>query len=387
MRPEVIKFRQEMEEKFGKNVLRQASELTNLLEVRIPTGSIALDIACGGGVPLGRFIQICGALSSCKSSLCYHIIKNVQQMTKTVTVPKKKGKEIIFDEIEAQMEAMLIQAEANSWTNEYGEQIGIDIDRLLINECAGMEEGLEIAHKAQKRTIADLILIDSLEALTPTKEYDSDMADNIQMGIKQKLFGEYFRKFQATNNLLSREEKLPCTVIGINQLREKIGTLYGDPEYAPGGRAIGFAASLDIRLRKGEYITVGTGVNKRIIGQRVKFKIYKNKVGIPQRTGEFDFYFDEGGVVSPGYIDNYKEIIIEGLAYGIIHKKGTWYSYGNIREQGTAALIETLRSDDDVIEELKQKLYEVALDKDADRNTDYDPEVEPEGDEDDEEDE
>jgi recombination protein RecA len=377
-----LKFIEEMEKKFGRNVVRSARDLTKTSLIRIPTPSIALNIAIGGGLPVGRFIQISGAFSSTKSSTTYHIIAEAQKMTKKMFTGMKKvpipAKEVKhkkgmkpkkmpkpqYEEIavyeEVPLTVMLIQSETNAWTNEYGESLGIDIDRLLFNECAGQEEALEIAHKAQLNEIADVIVIDSLEALTPTKEYESGMEETVQMGLKQKLFGEYFRKFQATNNKLSREDKFPCTVIGINQLREKIGA-YGDPEYTPGGRAIAYTASVDIRLKRGEYITVGTGVNKQIIGQEVKFKVHKNKVGVPLRTGSWDFYNDEGGVVEPGYIDNFKEIIIEGIAYGVINKSGTWLDYGDVKAQGADKFTQAMRDKPELFAEIKEKLMEVAL--------------------------
>ena len=363
VRPELLKFQKEMEEKFGKNVVRPASELESLLEVRIPTGSISLDIATGGGLPIGRFIQISGAYSTGKSSLCYHIIKNAQQMTKEVPILKKKGKEIVTEYQESPMTVMLIQSEANAWTTEYGQYLGIDVDELLFSPCAGMEEALEIAHKAQSTGLVDLIIIDSLEALIPMKEYISEMDESVQMGIKPRLFGEYFRKFQATNNRLLREDKLPCTIIGINQLREKIGA-YGDNNYTPGGRAIGFTASLDIRLTKGDWISIGSGVNKQIIGQQIKFKVHKNKVGVPQKTGMFDFYFDDGGTVPRGFIDNFKEVIIEGIAYDVIQKAGAWISYKDVKVQGADNFIEILREREELVEEIKEKLMEVALNSD-----------------------
>jgi len=194
-------------------------------------------------------------------------------------------------------------------------------------------------------------------------EYISEMDESVQMGIKPRLFGEYFRKFQATNNRLLREDKLPCTIIGVNQLREKIGA-YGDNNYTPGGRAIGFTASLDIRLTKGDWISIGSGVNKQIIGQQIKFKVHKNKVGVPQKTGMFDFYFDDGGTVPRGFIDNFKEVIIEGIAYDVIQKAGAWISYKDVKVQGADNFIEILREREDLFEEIKEKLMEVALNSD-----------------------
>lgn len=347
MNAKMKKFMEDMEKKFGKNVVRIASEIQAENMVRVPTGSIGLDIAINGGYPVGRFIQISGAFSSTKSTTVYHGMRNFQQY---------------FKRIKSDLKVALIQAENGSWTDEYGRSIGIDTDDLLMNECASMEEALEIARQLQEREIAGLIVFDSLAALVPMKEQASNMEDSVQMGLKPKLFDEYFRKFQAINNKLSREGKHTCTVVGINQLREKIGA-YGDPEYNPGGRSIGFTASLDIRLRRGDWITVGSGANKEIIGQQVKFKVHKSKVSIPQRTGMWDVYLDEGGTVPKGHIDNFKEIVLEAVAYGIVERGGAWFNYKDIKVQGADNLVATLRDNLELYEEIKEATLKVALSK------------------------
>lgn len=375
MRPEVKKFKEDMEKQFGKNAIRPAIELTSMLDSRIPTGSVSLDIAIGGGIPFGRFIQLSGGFSTYKSTTGYHIISNVQKMTQEIPIFDKDGN--VKGEREVPLQAFITLGENNSYTNEYAELLGIDTEELLVNECGGMEEALEIAHTAQKKGIANLIMIDSLEALEPMKEYESAMGESVQMGIKPKLFGEYLRKFQSSNNKLSREGKLPCTLIGINQLREKIGQ-YGDPEYTPGGRAIGFYASIDIRFRKGDTITIGKGVNKEAIGQTIKFKIFKSKVSVPLRTGSFDIYFGEGGPVPRGYVDNFKEVIIEGIAYGVIDKQGSWISYGKAKAQGADAFVELLREKEELYEEIKEELMTVALSSTRDIFEEVDEEEEDE---------
>lgn len=341
-------FLDKMEKKFGKNVLRPASSIKEEFTRRCSTGSVTLDIATAGGYPVGRFIQVSGAFSSTKSTTVYHGIKNFQKMTKTVGDKK------------IPLKVLLIQGENGSWTDEYGRSIGIDTDELMVNECASMEEALEVAIQCQLNEIADVIVFDSFAALVPMKEADSSMEDSVQMGIKPKLFDEYFRKWQATNNKLSREGKHPVTVIGINQLREKIGS-YGDPEYTPGGRSIGFTASMDIRLRRGDWITIGTGQNKEIIGQQVKFKIHKSKVSIPQKTGMWETYIDEGGPVPKGHIDNFKEVVLESVAYGVVDKAGAWMSYKDIKVQGADKLVETLRDRPELFEEIKAATMDVAL--------------------------
>ena len=208
------KLQEDMEKKFGKNVLRVASEVKAVALERIPTGVLKLDLEIGGGYPQGRSIQISGGFSTTKSTTTYHAIREAQAMGLTVA---------------------LIVSENGSWTDEYGRSLGIDTDALILNESASQEEALEVSRQLQEREIAQLIIWDSVEAFEPMKELDSGMEDSTQMGLKQKLFGEFLRKFQAINNKLSREGKRVCTILAINQLREKIGA-YGDPEYETGGK-------------------------------------------------------------------------------------------------------------------------------------------------------
>lgn len=337
-----------LEKKYGKNVIRLGKDIEHKEIHRIPTGIVALDMAIGGGIPVGRFIQVSGAFSSTKSTTVYHILKSAQNMKN----PYDKKRKLI---------PALISVEQGSYTDEYAELIGLDTSRLIVNESAGMEEALEVAIQLQKEEIANIIAIDSIAALVPIKELDSGMDETVQMGIRAKLLDEFFRKFQAHNNRLSREGKLPCTLIGINQLREKIGA-HGDPEYEPGGRAVGFTSSLTIRLRRGEWRKEGSGNDAEIIGHQVKFKISKSKVSKPFTNGDWDFYTEEGGPVAKGQIDNFKTTITEAIAYGIIKKGGSWLSYKDIKEQGADKFVAVLREREDLSKEILDTLYSIAED-------------------------
>ena len=203
-----------LEKKYGKNVLRLGKDIEHKEIHRLPTGIVALDMAIGGGIPLGRFIQISGAFSSTKSTTTYHILKAAQKFKN----PYNKKQKLV---------PALISVEQGAYTDAYAELIGLDTGHLIVNEAAGMEEALEVAIQLQKNELAHIIAIDSIAALVPVKDLDSEMDETVQMGIRAKLLDEFFRKFQAHNNRLSREGKLPCTLIGINQLREKIGS-HGD---------------------------------------------------------------------------------------------------------------------------------------------------------------
>jgi recombination protein RecA len=204
-------------------------------------------------------------------------------------------------------------------------------------------------------------VLDSVAALSPIKEQESDMEDTTRMGIPQQLMGEYCRKFQASNNRLSREGKTPFTILAINQLREKIGA-YGDPEYTPGGRAKGFTATIDLRLRRGDWIQEGKGESKEIVGQTVKYKIDKNKTFKRMQTGEFDFYFAKNASGIPvGYNDNCKEVIMCGIEWGVIERAGAWFKYNGEKYQGLAELISALKADPKLVDILRREVLDLAI--------------------------
>lgn len=339
MSKELEKVRRELEKKFGVNVIRPASDLNEEASKRVSTGSIALDVATQGGYPVGKFIHIAGAFSSSKSSLSYHGIREFQKFF-----------EKQYEETGVMQYAVLIQGESGSFTSEYAEGIGIDVDKLIVNETSSMEEALEIAVRLQESGVAGVIVHDSFASYIPMKEREKEMEDSVQMGLKPKMFDEYFRKYQAINNRLSREGKPLCTVIGLNQIREKIGVMYGSPEYSPGGRSIGHTSSLTIKLRRGESIQ---NKKKQMIGHEVKFKIEKSKVSIPFIDGSWDFYTDEGGPVPKGHIDNFKALVIEAMLLGIVERGGAWFNYKDLKVQGADNFVNELRNDLELYAEIE----------------------------------
>ncbi|MBO8161079.1 MAG: hypothetical protein H0Z24_05535 [Thermosipho sp. (in: Bacteria)] len=340
----ILSIINEINKKFGTNAVQVGSEIVTSKVERIPTGSISLDIALGGGIPVGRFTEISGALSSTKTTQVAHIVANAQ----------KQG-------------LVCLWADAEGTTDkEYLEYLGVNIDELIYTRPDGLEECTQMILDMQRSGLVNVAVIDSIEALSPIKEQESEMEDSVQMGIKPKLLAEFFRKYQAGNNRLVREGKKPFTIIGINQLRERMSA-YGDPEFSPGGRAKGFTASVELRLRRGDWITQGSNSNKEIVGQVVKFKINKNKTFKPMQTGEFDFYFAENKAgIKPLYNDNFKSIIIESIAWGLIDRAGAWYYLDKGTEnekkfQGTDKLIEYFRENPQLIEEYRNKIIELAL--------------------------
>lgn len=307
---------------------------------RIPTGSFSLDIALGGGLPLGRYIEISGDFSSTKTTQALHILREAQ----------KAGLTCAYIDVEGTTD------------ENYAESLGVDVDSLLYTRPDSLEEATQIVLDLQRSQQVQFAVLDSIAAMTPNKEQDKNMNENMQMGIPQKLLSEFFRKYQANNNRLSRRGANDFTLIGINQIREKIGVMFGDTTYTPGGRAKGFTASVDLRLRRGDWISEGTGSNKEIVGQVVKFKIEKNKTYKRMQTGEFDFYFSENEAGIPeGFNDNMKEVILNAVLYDVIKRKGAYYTYGDLQFKGSANLIETLKNDTALVEELKKEVMRVAF--------------------------
>jgi recombination protein RecA len=344
--PELAKLVESLNKKFGQNAVSLGFPKDDAGRVkgieRLPTGSFSLDLALGGGLPLGRFIHVCGGFSSTKTTQCMHIIRNAQ---------------------EAGMVCALIDAEDTS-DDPYLEALGIDLESLLYSNPDGSEEAFQMILDMQRSGEVHLAVLDSLAALSPIKEQDTSMEDTMRMGIPQQLLGEFLRKYQASNNRLKREGKRPFTLIGINQLREKIGA-YGDPEYAPGGKAKDFASTIDLRFRRGDWITMGTGENKEVVGQVVKFRIDKNKTFKRMQSGECDFYFSDNEVGVPiFYNDNFKEVVSAGVEWGVIERSGAWFVYNGKKFQGIGALLSAMAGDTALVEDVKKKVLRLALKKD-----------------------
>lgn len=368
------KIKEEMDKKFGFNAVRVASELEEEL-FRIPSGSISLDIALGGGIPGGRMTHIAGDFSAGKSALAYHILANAQAMKKREIEwvkyknSKEPRKKWVVGKTGEDLLVALLQFESHSYANDWGESCGLRINDLLISYPDGLEEGVDIAVALQRDYGVDVIAVDSYAAAKAIKELETDSQGTTQMAIKPKKLDDFHGKWQANNNKRSREGRIPCTLIALNQIREKIGGFSpsGQPvNYSPGGKSKDFTASCEVLLRKGEHITTGSGANKRAIGQVVKFKIQKNKTYIPFLTGSYDFYFDEGGPVPPGNIDNGKEIAIEAVAFDVIEQKGAFYYYkGEKIAHGSDNLIGYMRNVENakVAEEIRRELMKVAFDE------------------------
>ncbi len=305
---------------FGKGaIMRLGEEKIEDIPV-ISTGSVGLNLALGvGGYPRGRIIEIYGPESSGKTTLAIHAMAEVQ---------KQGGI------------AAIIDAE-HAFDRFYAEKLGVDTDNLLIAQPDCGEQALEIADELIRSSAVDLVVIDSVAALTPKAEIDGDMGDN-KLGLQARLMSQALRKLTATIN------KTQTTCIFINQLREKIGVMFGNPETTTGGNALKFYASVRIDIRKIGQIKDGDTV----LGNQVRVKIVKNKVAPPFKKAEFDLMFNEG-------ISKVGELVDMGVETGVLTKSGSFYSYnGNKLAQGRDAVKNVLRDNPDLAEEVEAKIME-----------------------------
>lgn len=307
-----------LEKAHGKgSIMRMGDSAVEDVEV-IPSGSIGLDVALGiGGYPKGRIIEIYGPESSGKTTLAIHAIAEAQ---------KKGGI------------AAMIDAE-HAFDRFYAEKLGVDIDNLLISQPDNGEQALEIAENLIRSGAIDIIVIDSVAALTPRAEIEGEMGDS-KMGLQARLMSQALRKLTGTIS------KTGCVCIFINQLREKIGVMFGNPETTTGGNALKFYASVRLDIRKSGQIKSGEDAT----GTRARVKVVKNKVAPPFKKAEFDIMFGEG-------ISKVGEIIDLGTDLGIVKKSGSWFSYGETRlGQGRDAVKDLLLDNPELMEELEVKI-------------------------------
>ena len=308
-----------IEKDFGKgSIMKMGDEKIENVEV-IPTGSIGLNAALGVGYPKGRIIEIYGPESSGKTTLAIHAIAECQKAGGT---------------------AAFIDAE-HAFDRFYAEKLGVDIDNLIISQPDNGEQALEIADQLIRSSAVDILVVDSVAALTPKKEIEGDMGDSA-VGLHARLMSQALRKLTGTI------AKTKTTCIFINQLREKIGVMFGNPETTTGGNALKFYASVRLDIRKSQSIKE----EENVIGNKVKVKVVKNKVAPPFRKAEFEIMFGEG-------ISKIGEIVDLGVEYEIITKKGSWFSYGDTKlGQGDAAVKEMLKDNPELAEELEAKVME-----------------------------
>ncbi len=316
-----------IEKDFGKgSIMRMGDEQVENVEV-IPTGSLALDAALGvGGYPKGRIIEIYGPESSGKTTLAIHAIAEAQ----------KQGGIAAF-----------IDAE-HAFDRFYAAKLGVNVDELLISQPDNGEQALEIADQLIRSSAIDIIVIDSVAALTPKAEIEGDMGDN-KVGLQARLMSQALRKLTATVS------KTKTTCIFINQLREKIGVMFGNPETTTGGNALKFYASVRLDIRKSTAIKDG----ENVLGNLVKVKVVKNKVAPPFRRAEFEIMFGEG-------ISRVGELVDLGVEYNILTKSGSWFSYDGTRiGQGRESVKQVLHDNVELADEIAEKIAAAMSDGDG----------------------
>ena len=313
---------EEIKEKYGEGAIMKLGEARRVDVDAIPTGSISLDLALGvGGIPKGRVVEVYGPESSGKTTVALH----------TVAQAQKRGGLAAFVDAEHALDP------------EYAKKIGVKIDDLLISQPDTGEQALDIVESLVRSSAVDIIVVDSVAALTPRAEIEGEM-DQQHIGLQARLMSHALRKLTAI------VAKTNTTVMFINQIRMKIGVMFGNPEDTPGGKALKFFSSVRIEVRRSAQIKQG----ENIIGNRVKAKIVKNKVAAPFRTAEFDIMYNEG-------ISYEADVINTGIKYGVISKSGSWIIYNDQKlGQGMEAARKFLKENPKITVELVKIIKEKA---------------------------
>ncbi len=308
----------QIERAYGKGSIMRLGENASVVVEAIPTGSLALDLALGiGGLPRGRIIEIYGPESSGKTTLALHVLAEAQ----------KRGGEVAFIDAEHALDPT------------YARALGVDIDSMLISQPDTGEQGLEICEALVRSGAIDVVVVDSVAALTPRAEIEGDMGDS-HVGLLARLMSQALRK------LAGSISKTNCIVIFINQLREKVGVMYGNPEVTTGGRALKFYASVRIDVRRVEALKNGG----EVVGNRTRAKVVKNKVAPPFREAEFDIMYGEG-------ISKIGEILDLAVKLDLVQKSGSWFAMGDMRlGQGRDAAKQYLKDHPETADELEAQI-------------------------------
>ena len=327
----------QIEKQFGKGSVMKLGDYKAMEVEAIPTGSLALDVALGiGGLPKGRIIEIFGPESSGKTTLALHAIAEVQ----------KTGGEAAFIDAEHALDPV------------YAKKLGVDIDDLIVSQPDTGEQALEIVEALVRSGAIDIIVVDSVAALVPKAEIDGDMGDS-HVGLQARLMSQALRKLAGVLN------KSKTAIIFINQLREKVGVMFGNPETTPGGRALKFYSSVRLDIRRVESIKQ----DGEVVGNRTRVKVVKNKVAPPFREAEFDIMYGEG-------ISKEGSVLDMAVKLDIIEKSGAWFSYNNAKiGQGRENVKKYLKENPEIAEEIEKKVrdnynkaFEQALNEDEENN-------------------
>lgn len=353
-----------LNKKYGEGTIVRASEAKALEVGRIPTGSLSLDIITGGGIPENRLTLVTGGYSSGKTSVVLKIVGNAQrlfkerheeQKTRGLNIPTKK--------------CIWIDAEG-AFDEEWARHLGVDTEELIVVRPEYGEQALDIADVLVKNDDCGMVVLDSIAGLVPKSESEESM-EKLFMGDLAKMMNKFFRKLSSGMNkrdITDEDDKAP-TVIMINQYREKIGVMYGNPATLPGGKGQEYSASVILELKRGdwiEYIFEKNGVKvEEVVGQWIRAFGVKNKTAPPKRTGQVRFFFDDMNQYRKGSYDGIEEIVRYGIYYGFIERRGSYYYVDGVEEnfQGQAKLLEYLSSKEEYISTLKEKILNLVFTK------------------------
>lgn len=290
---------------------------------RIPTGSLTLDVVLGGGWPMNHWVEIVGEASHGKTAIALRTIAVNQERDPDFTV-------------------VWIAAEA--FDTGYAKMCGVDTDRVLLVETNSMEDAFDSVIKFMESKAIDMVVVDSLPALVPGAEDEKTM-EEFTVGRGAQLTNKFFRKVASATKRDLVEVERPVLGIMINQYRMKIGVMHGDPRTTPGGLGKDYAYSIRCEVKRDDWLEVGTGQEKRRIGQTIRVRTIKNKTFPPQQAAYLDFYFAEGGPIDAGNYDTGKEIVALSILNGIVERRGGWLYYGDRKWQGAPAFIDSLREE------------------------------------------
>ena len=336
MNDEAKKIVAQLNKKFGAGVVVVASDIRSDIMPRFTSGSTTLDYVLGGGFPGNQWNELIGEPSHGKTALALKTIAANQ-----ATNP----------------EHTTVWVAAEQWVPEYADMCGVDTSRVIVIETSIMEEAYQAVIQFAESKSVDAIVIDSLPALSPAPEMEKDMSE-ATVGRGALLTNKFFRVVGTAMKRSLVEDERPVLGLIINQYRMKIGVMHGDPRTTPGGEGKNYAFFTRCEVKRDEWIEIGSGTNKVRIGQRIKVRTLKNKTAPPQRLAYFDFYFAEGGDCAPGEFDFAKEVAALAVVKSIIQRKGGWYYFGERKWQGIEPVIQSIREEIELKEELQKLVFE-----------------------------
>jgi recombination protein RecA len=333
---ELAKVFSDINKKYGSDTIVLGSDIREDLLDRLTTGSLAIDMALGGGWPINQWHEIIGEASNGKTALAL----------KTIAANQKRDPEFTT-----------VWVAAEQWVPKYAEMCGVDTSKIYVISTNLMEEAYEAVIRIAESKAVDCIVVDSLPALVPGAENDKDMGE-FTVGRGALLTNTFFRKVGMASKRSLTEHERPFIGLMINQWRSKIGVMYGDPRTTPGGLGKDYAFFTRIEVKRDEWIEEGTGQEKRKIGQSIKVRVMKNKSAPPSQVAVVDFYFSDGKAAKAGEFDFAKEILSIGILNKVITRAGAYYRYADRQWQGSDAMLSTIREELDLKEALEREVLD-----------------------------